>query len=99
LQLGLEDWFVKNSPFAMQDAMAAMLEAARKGYWQADPEQLNDLAQRYAANVAKIWQRNWFENDLAELDLLHALSSFSTLTQIESAGGKGDESQSTSMAS
>lgn len=53
LQLGLEDWFDKNNPFAIQDAMAAMLEAARKDYWQADPEQLNDLAKRYAANVAK----------------------------------------------
>lgn len=46
-----------------------------------------------------VWQRNWFENDLAELDLLHSLSTFSTLVQTNSAGGKGDESQSTSLAS
>ena len=52
LNLGLRDWFDKNNPYAIQDAMAAMLEAARKGYWQADEAVLKDLARRYAENIA-----------------------------------------------
>jgi cobaltochelatase CobN len=53
LQLGLHDWFDKNNPFAIQDAIACMLEAARKGYWQADDADLLDLAQQFAQNVSK----------------------------------------------
>lgn len=53
LQLGLQDWFDKNNPYAFQDAIACMLEAARKGYWQADDAVLKDLAQQYAQNIAK----------------------------------------------
>jgi cobalamin biosynthesis Mg chelatase CobN len=53
LQLGLKDWFDKNNPYALQDAMAVMLEAARKGYWQADQAVLRELAESYAANIAK----------------------------------------------
>jgi cobaltochelatase CobN len=52
LNLGLKDWFSKNNPYAIQDAMATMLEAARKGYWQADDAVLNDLARQYADNIA-----------------------------------------------
>ncbi|AMV32952.1 Aerobic cobaltochelatase subunit CobN [Pirellula sp. SH-Sr6A] len=53
LNLGLNDWFERNNPYAFQDAMATMLESSRKGYWRADELTLSDLANRYAANVAK----------------------------------------------
>ncbi len=53
LNLGLKEWFDKNNPYAIQDAMVVMLEAARKGYWQADESVLKDLAKKYAENVSR----------------------------------------------
>lgn len=53
LNLGLKDWFEKNNPYAKQDAMAVMLEAIRKGYWTADEATQRELANEYAANVAR----------------------------------------------
>lgn len=53
LNLGLKDWFEKNNPYAKQDALAVMLEAARKGYWSIDQETERKLANEYAANVSR----------------------------------------------
>ncbi len=53
LNLGLKDWFDKNNPYAIQDAMATMLEANRKGYWQTDEKVIADLAKLYAQNVSR----------------------------------------------
>lgn len=53
LNLGLKDWFEKNNPYAKQDAIAVMLEAIRKGYWTADEATQRELANEYAANVAR----------------------------------------------
>jgi cobaltochelatase CobN len=51
--LDLEQWFDRVNPHAMQAISATMMEAARKGYWSASEEQLNELAKRYAESVAK----------------------------------------------
>jgi cobaltochelatase CobN len=52
-KLGLEDWFEKASPHALQEITATLLEASRKGIWQATPEQVADLARIHAESVAR----------------------------------------------
>jgi cobaltochelatase CobN len=39
-QMGMKDYFRNKNPFAMQEVTAVMLETARKGLWQATPEQI-----------------------------------------------------------
>jgi len=48
-KLGLNDWFERHAPQAQAQLIERMLEAARKGYWKADPTLLKTLAQRYEA--------------------------------------------------
>ena len=50
-QIGLNEWFQRVSPHALQEITATLLEAARKDIWQATPEQLQDLARLYADSV------------------------------------------------
>lgn len=47
--LGVEEWFDSVNPAAYQEMTGTMLEAARKGYWQAEPERLRDVARHHAA--------------------------------------------------
>ncbi len=51
--LGLRKWFRKVNPHAFQDIAAVMLEAARKGFWKADPKVVRSLARIYAESVAR----------------------------------------------
>ncbi|WP_397571724.1 cobaltochelatase subunit CobN [Schlesneria sp. T3-172] len=53
LNLRLPDWMDRNNPYAYQDSMAVMLEAMRKGYWQADEQTRQQVARAYAENVAR----------------------------------------------
>ena len=43
-QLGLQDQFAQVNPGALQELTATMMETARKGYWEASPQQLADIA-------------------------------------------------------
>ncbi|MGB1558627.1 MAG: cobaltochelatase subunit CobN [Oceanococcaceae bacterium] len=52
-QLGLQAFFERENPYALQEITAVMLETARKGLWQASPEQVAELAERHAQNVAE----------------------------------------------
>jgi cobaltochelatase CobN len=52
-QLGLDAWFEKTSPHAQQEVIATLLEAARKELWNATPQQIEALSQRYAESVKK----------------------------------------------
>lgn len=52
-KLGVQEFFDKESPTAFQEITAVMMETARKGYWDATPEQLNKIAQLHAESVAK----------------------------------------------
>ncbi|MBP8137821.1 MAG: cobaltochelatase subunit CobN [Alicycliphilus sp.] len=45
--LGLKDWFESKNPHALAQTMERMLEAARQGYWQADPATLRELKERW----------------------------------------------------
>ena len=52
LELGLPEWFDQENPYAFQNVTAVLIEAARKGYWDAGDETLRLLANRYARSVA-----------------------------------------------
>lgn len=43
-QLGIHNFFRKESPAALEEMTAVMLETARKGYWKATNEQLQQIA-------------------------------------------------------
>ena len=51
LGLGLPEWFDDDNPFAYQEVMAVLLEAARKGFWDADANALRELALRYVRSL------------------------------------------------
>ncbi len=51
--LGTKDWFDENSPWARQEMMARMLEAARKDYWAPSDEAKAALAEEYQQSVEK----------------------------------------------
>lgn len=46
-KLGLKQWFEQRNPHALAQTIQVMLEAARQGYWQADPASIEQLKQRY----------------------------------------------------
>ncbi|WP_370681457.1 cobaltochelatase subunit CobN [Comamonas sp. GB3 AK4-5] len=48
-QLGVQQWMEERNPHAYAQTMERMLEAARKGYWQADAATLSQLKARYSA--------------------------------------------------
>jgi cobaltochelatase CobN len=52
-RLGVRDWMNQANPHARQEILATMLEAARKGDWQADEETRRELARDYASSVAQ----------------------------------------------
>ncbi len=49
--LGMEQFFEANSPFAYQDMTARMVETIRKGYWEADSATATKLLEEYVASV------------------------------------------------
>jgi len=51
--LGLNEWFERVSPHALQEIAATMLEASRKGIWNASHEQIENLSRLYADSVAR----------------------------------------------
>lgn len=53
LGLGLPEWFDSENPYAYQELQAVLLEAARKGYWQADEKALAELALEYARSLGR----------------------------------------------
>lgn len=52
-EMGLSEFFNQNNPWAYQSMTARMLEAVRKGYWQAEEEITRRLAAEYAVNVVE----------------------------------------------
>lgn len=46
--LGLEEWFMRVNPAALQEITATMLESARKGYWNPSETQLQATATLHA---------------------------------------------------
>ncbi len=51
--LGVVDKFAEKNPYAMQDLTAVMLESARKGMWEASPEQISELAELHTKMVVE----------------------------------------------
>lgn len=51
--LGVQDFFEKQSPAALQEMTAVMMETARKGMWKATDEQLADLSKLHTDLIKK----------------------------------------------
>ncbi|WNC72147.1 cobaltochelatase subunit CobN [Thalassotalea psychrophila] len=51
--LGVQDFFENENPYALQEMTAVMMETARKGLWEASDEQLNALATLHAELIEK----------------------------------------------
>jgi cobaltochelatase CobN len=51
--MGLNDWFDENNPYAYQSITARMLETVRKGYWDATNEVIESLVAEYTNSVAE----------------------------------------------
>ena len=51
--LGVQQFFEKENPAALQDMTATMMESARKGLWNATDQQLHDIAQLHTELVNK----------------------------------------------
>ena len=49
--LGLDEWFDQENPWAKQSMAARMLEAARKEYWDASDEVIQSLVKDYVESV------------------------------------------------
>ncbi|WP_256081124.1 cobaltochelatase subunit CobN [Massilia sp. YIM B04103] len=52
-KLGIRDWFERDNPHAMAQTIERMLEAARKGYWQADAATVQELKERWRELAAR----------------------------------------------
>ena len=53
LGVGLPAWLDAENPFAFQEIAAIMLEAARKGFWDAPEDILEDLALEYVSSLER----------------------------------------------
>jgi cobaltochelatase CobN len=51
LKLGVQDFFRRENPYALQEMTAVMLETVRKGYWKATPEQVQQITQLHGELV------------------------------------------------
>lgn len=51
--LGMKDYFEKQSPAALQEITAVMMETARKGMWKANEQQLKDIAELHTELIHK----------------------------------------------
>lgn len=51
--LGLQAYFEKQNPAALEEITAVMMETARKGMWKASEQQLVDIAQLHTQLIAK----------------------------------------------
>ncbi len=51
--LGVQDYFEKYNPAALQEITAVMMETARKGMWKASEQQLADIAKLHTELVKK----------------------------------------------
>lgn len=51
--LGVQDYFEKQNPAALEEMTAVMLETVRKGMWKASEEQIAELAKLHTAIVNK----------------------------------------------
>lgn len=86
-ELDLERWFDEVNPWAYQSLTAHLLEAARKGYWNADPEALGRLADLHLASVDRHGDGGaGVHPSLAEFVQSHA-SAGATATPIDAQSG------------
>jgi len=102
-QLGMKEWFEKNHPHAQAQMIERMLEAARKGYWQADAKSLTELAQRYRELAQRFDVRtdnqkfNEYTEDLIKQAAEQSVAGFG-LSSLPPAQAKAEAAQTTPPA-
>lgn len=52
-ELGMQQWFDQSNPHALQELAATLLEAHRKGMWDADAQTLAEVTETYVESVAE----------------------------------------------
>jgi cobaltochelatase CobN len=52
-QLGIQEWFNEQNPYALQEIVATLLEAARKGFWHASDKDIQELTKTFIDSVVK----------------------------------------------
>jgi cobaltochelatase CobN len=52
-ELGVQQFFERENPYALQEMTGVMMETARKGMWAATPEQVRQLAELHAQLIAE----------------------------------------------
>ena len=52
-KLGVKQFFERENPYALQEMTGVMMETARKGMWEASPEQIRQLAALHAELIGK----------------------------------------------
>jgi cobaltochelatase CobN len=52
-ELELQEWFQRHNPHARQEVLATLMEASRKGYWDADEKRIRELAKAFAESVVE----------------------------------------------
>jgi len=53
LGLGVQDFFERENPYALEEMTAVMLETIRKGYWKASEQQIKELANLHTSLIQK----------------------------------------------
>ena len=53
LRLGMKEYFEDKNPYALQEMTGVMLEAIRKGFWEASPETAQEIARRHGELVER----------------------------------------------
>ena len=71
-RLGLRTWFERENPHALAQTIERMLEAARHGYWEADPATVEELKQTYR----ELAQRYDVRSDNAKLRAFVGMPGF-----------------------
>lgn len=51
--LGLNEFFAEHNPWAQQSAIARMIQAIERGWWEADPAVTQELLERFIQSVAE----------------------------------------------
>ncbi|MGB4758164.1 MAG: cobaltochelatase subunit CobN [Candidatus Methanoculleus thermohydrogenotrophicum] len=95
--LGLSGFF-KDNPYAYQSMLARMMETARKGYWDADSEVLQHLAQEFQQSV-ELHGVTCCHHTCGNLQLEAYIQSQTPSPQAPDTGSSGGSSSSRSSGS
>lgn len=96
--LGLNEWFDKVSPHALQEIAATMLEAHRKGLWQASKEEVAELSRVYGESVVRHGESGGLVGGGNTRLLDHVTSVLEGIGSVELAAGMKQAAASSAAA-